>query len=150
MALGGNKKRRKQSSAVNAQIDTLLGPQTTIEGNLRFSGGLHVDGVVKGNIVASEDSQSSCHVSEQGRVVGELKVPNVNINGTIDGDVYSSGLVELDENARINGNVYYNLIDVAIGAQVNGQLVFCEAGGSASKPKLKEVVGQPPVQGKTA
>ena len=150
MALGGNKKRRKQNNNMNQQIDTLLGPQTTVEGNLNFSGGLHIDGVVKGNVIAAEDTKSSCHVSEQGRVVGELKVPNVNINGTIDGDVYSSGLVELAENARINGNVYYNLIDVAVGAQVNGQLVYCEPGGEAKKPKLKEVGGQQSAQEKTA
>lgn len=69
MALSG-KKRRKQGNTPNMQIDTLLGPQTTVEGNLQFTGGLHIDGVVKGNVVASEESKSSCHVSEKGRVVG--------------------------------------------------------------------------------
>lgn len=139
MALMGSGKRRRQGSGTNSQIDTLLGPQTTIEGDLNFTGGLHIDGVVKGNVIAADDSKSSCHLSEQGRVVGELRVPNVNIDGTVDGDVRSSGLVELAENARINGNVYYNLLDVAIGAQVNGQLVFCEPGGEVGTPKLKSV-----------
>lgn len=150
MALMNMGKRRRQSSAINSQIDTLLGPQTTIEGDLSFTGGLHIDGVVKGNVLATDDSQSSCHLSEQGRVVGELRVPNVNINGTVDGDVRSTGLVELAENARINGNVYYNLIDVAVGAQVNGQLVFCEPGGEVGKPKLKSVNKVSKQQEKTA
>lgn len=135
MGLTGKSKRRRATTGLNMQIDTLLGPQTTIEGDLQFAGGLHIDGVVKGNVMAGAEGSSSCHVSDQGRVVGELRVPNVHIDGTIDGDVYSTGLVELAENARINGNVYYNLIDVAVGAQVNGQLVFCEPGGEVkTKP----------------
>lgn len=133
MAFGN--KRRKQNSPSSTQIDTLLGPQTVVEGSIKFSGGLHIDGVVKGNVVSADDSKSSCHISPKGHVVGELRVANVHINGAIDGDVYSTGLVELAENARINGNVYYRLIDVAVGAQVNGQLVYCEPGGEAGNAR---------------
>lgn len=136
MAMG--RKNRKKLSPSNMQIDTLLGPQTMIEGSVKFSGGLHIDGVVKGTVVAIDDSKSSCHVSDKGHVVGDLRVANVSINGTIDGDVYSTGLVELTENARINGNVYYSLIDVAVGAQVNGQLVYCEPGAEVAPARLQQ------------
>lgn len=142
MAFMKKKAHRKQSSAISGSIDTLLGPQTTIEGNLGFTGGLHVDGVVKGNLLAEDGSPAHCHISEQGRVIGEVRVPCVNINGTVDGDVYASELVELAENARINGNVYYNLIDIAVGAQVNGQLLYCDESPSEAAPTLQPVVTQ--------
>lgn len=135
MALG--RKRRKQTRPSMRQIDTLLGPQMEVEGCVQFSGGLHIDGVVKGTVLAADDSKSSCYISDKGRVVGDVRVANVSINGIIDGDVYSTGLVELAENARINGNVYYRLIDVAVGAQVNGKLVYSESGAEVAPARLQ-------------
>ena len=45
------------------------------------------------------------------------------LNGSVQGDVYASEHIELAPNARITGNVYYNLIEMAMGAEVNGNLV---------------------------
>ena len=105
------------------KINTLLGQQTEIQGDIRFSGGLHVDGTVKGNVSADNDGRSMLSLSESAVIEGAVSVPYVVLNGTVAGDVHSSEHVELAAKARITGNVHYNLLEMAIGAEVNGQLV---------------------------
>lgn len=114
----GNSKKRKAT-----RIDTLVGQHTEIQGDVRFTGGLHVDGTVKGNVIAENDGRSMLSLSECGTIEGEVSVPYVVLNGVVIGDVHSSEHVELASKARITGNVYYNLIEMAIGAEVNGKLV---------------------------
>jgi len=114
----GNSKKRKAT-----RIDTLVGQHTEIQGDVRFTGGLHVDGTVKGNVIAENDGRSMLSLSECGTIEGEVSVPYVVLNGVVIGDVHVSEHVELASKARITGNVYYNLIEMAIGAEVNGKLV---------------------------
>jgi len=45
------------------------------------------------------------------------------IDGEVQGDVVASERVQLIANSRITGNVQYNLIEMEVGAEVNGQLV---------------------------
>ncbi len=115
----GMKKKPKQT----AQIDSLIGQNTEIHGDVIFSGGLHVDGTVKGSVIAEQGNDSLLTLSERGTIEGEVKVPNVVINGKVIGDVYALAHIELAAEARINGNVYYSLIEMAMGAEVNGNLV---------------------------
>lgn len=114
-----NSKRKKKTT----RIDTLIGQSTEIAGNIRFTGGLHVDGTIKGNVYAENDGRSMLSLSEQGTIEGEVKVPYVVVNGVVIGDVHGGEHVELQAKARVAGNVYYNLIEMAIGAEVNGKLV---------------------------
>ncbi len=113
--------KRKKIKA--SKIDSLIGRQTEIFGDLRFSGWLHVDGTVKGNVVADDDSSSVLTLSEHGTIEGEVRVPNVVLNGVVIGDVHANAQIELAANAQITGNVYYQLIEMAMGAEVNGNLV---------------------------
>ncbi len=114
----------KKKKAVKAtRIDTLVGQHTHIKGDISFSGGLRIDGSVAGNINATGDTESVLTLSEQGAVEGEIRVPNLVINGTISGNVYASEHVELASKAKINGNVYYRLLEMAMGCEVNGQLI---------------------------
>ncbi len=105
------------------KMDSLIGRQTVVQGDLRFQGGLHVDGTVRGNIYAEEDEQATLSLSEHAEVEGEVSVPFISIDGTIKGDVHSSEHIELSAHARVIGNVHYNLIEMALGAQVNGKLL---------------------------
>ena len=120
-----------------ARIDTLVGQGTEITGDLVFSGGLHVDGTIKGNVVAEEGSTALLILSEFGRIEGEVTVPNMVLNGEIVGDVFGSTRVELAPKARVKGSVYYNLIEMAIGAEVNGGLVH-EPNGSKLPKQLED------------
>lgn len=105
------------------QIDSLLGQKTQIKGDIIFTGGLHIDANVEGNINAPDESGSVLTLSEQGSIKGEVHVPNIIINGTVIGNVYAEESIELALHARITGNVYYNLIEIATGAEVNGSLI---------------------------
>ena len=114
-----------------SKIDTLIGHQTEIQGDIIFTGGLHIDGKVKGNIVAERGSASVISLSEEGVIEGEIHVPNVVLNGAVIGDVYSDTHIELAANARIKGNVYYSFIEMARGSEVNGNLVHQSGGGDS-------------------
>ncbi|MCZ6525278.1 MAG: polymer-forming cytoskeletal protein [Gammaproteobacteria bacterium] len=114
---GSRQKRR------TTRIDTLIGQHSEILGDIRFNGGLHVDGTIKGNVIADRDSRSMLSLDEKGTIEGEVNVPYVVINGVVIGDVHGGDHVELSSKARVTGNVYYNLIEMAIGAEVNGKLV---------------------------
>ena len=115
-----SKKKKKVNST---RIDTLIGQHTHIKGDISFSGGLRVDGSIAGNINATGDTESVLTLSEQGAIEGEIRVPNLIINGSISGNVYASEHVELASKAKINGNVYYHLLEMAMGCEVNGQLI---------------------------
>ncbi|UCE89827.1 MAG: polymer-forming cytoskeletal protein [Pseudomonadota bacterium] len=143
----GNAKNPKPAKQ-SAKIDTLIGQNTEVRGDIVFSGGLHVDGIVRGNVIAEEGSGSLLTLSERGQIEGDVKVPNVVLNGTIVGDVHAPGHIELAAQARVNGNVYYSLIEMAMGAEVNGNLVHrseaadsvvaLKRNGNSSEPKTSE------------
>jgi cytoskeletal protein CcmA (bactofilin family) len=118
--------RRKQIP--HNKVDTLVGSNSQVNGDLSFSGHCHVDGVVKGSVSAEADSSSALSISEEGTVEGGVAVPFVILNGLVRGDVVASQRVELGATARVIGNVYYNLIEMAIGAEINGKLVHQPAG----------------------
>jgi cytoskeletal protein CcmA (bactofilin family) len=113
----GRKQRR------HTVVETLVGSNTRISGDLHFSGGCHVDGTVNGSVTADPDSQSALSISEEGNIDGGVTVPFVVLNGIVRGDVFANQRVELGPTARVIGNVYYNLIEMAIGAEINGKLV---------------------------
>lgn len=113
----GRKERRPTA------IHTLIGENTGIEGDLLFTGGCHVDGQVNGNVKADHDPDAYLSVSENGRVQGSVVVPRLALSGTVQGDVVVTEKVELGPTARVDGNVHYNLIEIAAGAEINGQLI---------------------------
>ena len=119
----GKNKRKSVSKAHSATFDTLISSKTSIEGDLQFAGGLHIDGYIKGTIRSSEDNEAVVRISDIGEIDGDVYAPHIIINGTVHGDVYASSHVELAENASVKGNVYYHLIEMAMGAEVNGNLV---------------------------
>jgi cytoskeletal protein CcmA (bactofilin family) len=126
-----------------ARIDTLIGKNSRITGDLQYKGGLHVDGEIRGNVQAEDGSDSMLSLSQHGAIRGQVKVPNLTINGTVEGDVHAEKRLELGPEARITGDVYYNLIQIAVGATVNGKLVHKPAGPTlaVNNPKNKVAGG---------
>lgn len=120
-----------KAKKTSGKIDTLIGQNTEIRGDVVFTGGLHVDGVIKGNVTAAQDGSSMLSLSERGRIEGEVRVPNLVLNGSVIGDVHAGTHIELAPKSRINGNLYYKMLEMAMGAEVNGKLVrrSAEAGG---------------------
>lgn len=106
-----------------SKIDTLIGQDIEVLGDIKFSGGLHLDGKVVGNVSAENSEGSVLIVSDKGRVEGDVSVSYAVINGEVTGNVYASEKLELSGKARINGNVHYNLLEMASGAEVNGKML---------------------------
>ena len=103
---------------------TVIGSGTVINGGLTFTGGLHLDGEIHGDVIAdSESENSTLTVSDQAIIVGDVRVANLIVNGSIDGDIHSSLLLELAENARVSGEIHYQQLEMAMGASVAGGMV---------------------------
>ncbi|MCL4470177.1 MAG: polymer-forming cytoskeletal protein [Gammaproteobacteria bacterium] len=130
MFFGNNKRSRPQN-----RIDSLIGSDTKIEGNIIFSGGLRVDGSIKGNVSEMDDQPSTLVLSEQARVEGVIRVSHVVINGTVVGPVQAQEYVELQLKSRVTGDVFYKTLEMHVGAIVEGKLVHREG----ATEKLAEV-----------
>ena len=133
----GRKQRR------HSIIDTLVGPNSRVNGDLFFEGGCHIDGTVKGNVSADSESSSALSISEDAIVEGGVTVPYVVLNGIVRGDVFAHQRVELGPTARVIGNVYYNLIEMAIGAEINGKLVHQPDGQVPLRTRTSEEIEVP-------
>lgn len=128
-----------KKSRGQAPINTLVGADTRVNGDIEFSGGFHVDGYVKGNVKATKDNTSVLIISERGCVEGSVHVPHVVLNGIVKGDVRATQRVELGPKARVIGNVQYKLIEMSIGAEVNGKLIH-ESETAAPKSTSRPIV----------
>jgi cytoskeletal protein CcmA (bactofilin family) len=113
----------KRNKSRLEQIDTLIGAGTRIDGGVRFTGGLHVDGHIVGNVEASAERAATLSVSDSGVIEGSVAAPHVILNGAIQGDIVAYERVELGATAKVSGNVYYGLIEMAMGAEINGKLI---------------------------
>ncbi len=114
----------KRNNRVQNTIDTLIGVDTRIEGNIHFSGGLRIDGTVLGAITEPNDNPSTLILSEHGRIEGAITASKVVINGTVIGPVKATQFIELQTKARITGDVYYNSLEMHTGAVIEGKLVY--------------------------
>ncbi|WP_018870630.1 polymer-forming cytoskeletal protein [Thioalkalivibrio sp. ALgr3] len=112
------RKRRQRAR----RVDTLIGENTAIHGDLEFSGGLHLEGRIVGDVRASTDGSAVLVVDEKGQIEGQVAVPHLVLNGSVRGDVHAGEHVELGEKARLEGNLYYSVLQMAEGASVDGQL----------------------------
>ncbi len=111
-----------KDKGANTHYDTLISSKTEIVGDVKFTGGLHIDGVIKGNLVAEAGSGAVVHVSDKGRVEGQISAPNIIINGKVIGDVHAGEYIELAKKAQVSGDVYYQAMEMVLGAEVNGKL----------------------------
>jgi cytoskeletal protein CcmA (bactofilin family) len=117
------------------RIDTLIGRTARVHGEVEFEGGMHLDGHVAGGVRSDESRDSSLSVSETGSIEGPVRVPNVILNGTVRGDIHARERVVLGATAKVEGNVFYGVIEMTLGAQIVGKLVRLEPGGQVTAPQ---------------
>jgi len=117
-----------------SKIDTLIGRTVHVNGDLEFSGALHLDGRVSGDVRAEPSSDSTLSVSRHGCIDGAVEVANVILDGTVTGPIRARGRVVLGPTARVHGDVHYCVIELALGAEIKGRLV-CGAGDSGAAGK---------------
>jgi len=114
----------KGNNKPQSRIDSLIGAGTRIEGDITFSGGLRVDGQVRGSVVAAEGKASTLVLSEQAQIEGEIRVSHVVINGTVTGPIRAGEYLELQAKANVTGDVYYKSLEIQLGAVVQGRLIY--------------------------
>jgi len=119
------KKKKPAKRLTTARIDTLIGRRVEVIGEFVFSGGLHIEGVVRGNVTAREGEPAFLTLGAAGIIEGDVTVPSVVINGRVVGDVISAEHAELKQKAVVTGDVRYQMLEMAKGAEVNGSLVHC-------------------------
>ena len=108
------------------RIDTLIGAATKVVGDISFSGGLRVDGLVKGNVAAAGEEPSTLVLSENAKIEGKIRVSHVVINGAVLGPVHATEYVELQSKCHVAGDVFYKTLEMHMGAIVEGKLVHVE------------------------
>jgi len=128
--------QRKKRPAPQKRIDSLIGAGTVVEGNVTFTGGLRIDGKVRGNVVAANGDPCTLVLSEHARVDGEVRVTHMVINGTVNGPLHANDYVELQSKARVSGDITYRTLEMHVGAVIRGRLVHAEP-GTASVVELK-------------
>ena len=132
----------KDSNKLQNRIDCLIGAGATIEGNIIFSGGLRVDGRVRGNVIAADGKPGTLVLSEQAQIEGEIRVSHVVINGTVVGPVHAAEYVELQAKANVTGDVHYKTLEIQLGAVVQGRLVYQSDGKSEKIVQFKPVAAE--------
>ena len=113
----------KKTNKPQNQIDSLIGIGTHVVGDINFSGGLRIDGHVRGNITATGDKPSTLMLSDQASIEGKIKVSHAVINGTVVGPVHADEYLELQAKARVSGDVYYRALEIQLGATIEGMLL---------------------------
>ncbi len=116
-------------------IDSLIGATTRMEGNVVFHGGLRVDGHVRGDVVAAEGAAGLLVIGEHGRIDGNIVAVHVIVNGTVQGSISVSGVVELQPKAKVSGEVRYRSVEIHRGALVEGILSHFD--GDLVRPDLR-------------
>jgi cytoskeletal protein CcmA (bactofilin family) len=124
--------KKKQPS-----IKSLIAQGSCIEGNLKFTDGLRIDGEVIGNIRAAEGDASILVISESATVTGQIYADHVIINGRVLGPVHASELLELQPKANIEGDVSYKALEMHQGAVIFGQLRPTSSQEAEEQPLLK-------------
>ena len=114
----------KKANKIDNRIDTLVGADTQIDGDLSFGGGLRVDGAIRGNVAEQNGSPSTLILSEHGKIEGAVTAAKIVLNGKVVGTVKSSHFIELQTKARITGDLYYKSLEMHTGAVIEGKLVY--------------------------
>lgn len=131
--------KRKKPSAPQKRIDSLIGAGMVVNGDVTFSGGLRIDGQVRGNVLAANGEPCTLVVSERAKVEGEVRVSHLVLNGTVNGPLVAIDYLELQPKARVVGDVTYKTLEMHLGAVIRGRLNQTEP-GTASVVELKRAL----------
>jgi cytoskeletal protein CcmA (bactofilin family) len=115
--------RRKHNKSIEVtKLSSLIADNLEIVGDVHFSGGLRIDGKVEGNVLGKEGERSLLVLSSKGTIVGRVRAYDAVINGVVSGDLEIEHFVELQDNARVSGNITYRQLQLECGAVVAGRL----------------------------
>ena len=135
----GNKKNKPHN-----HIDTLIGANTNVKGDIHFRGGLRVDGHVTGDVIAPDNESSTLVLSSEGRIDGAIKVTHVIVNGKVSGPIYAQSYLELQEKSQVFGDVHYGTIEIHLGDLVEGKMVHLGSNDTKLSDKAVPLISSGP------
>ena len=109
------------------KINTLIGSDIVIKGDIIYNGTVHVEASVEGSLISSKNKESKLYINKSSVIRGFVDASNVAINGTVYGNVYVYDLLQLGSDAFIKGNIFYKSIEMEVGAKIDGRLVVCDS-----------------------
>jgi len=131
---------KDRASRAGDAVDTLVGPEVVLRGELQFAGGLYLEGCLLGSAIALEGRPAQFTIAARGRVEGEVRAPVVVVHGHVVGDIHASERLELGPGARVEGRLHYSVLQIAAGAAVSGQLLHRGAEAALVTPDAPTVV----------
>jgi cytoskeletal protein CcmA (bactofilin family) len=123
---------KKNDDPMQERIDCLIGSDACITGDVIFTGGLRIDGKIKGDVTVSNINPGTLMIGDQGSIEGVVRVSHLIVFGEIRGTVYATGLVDMRSKGRISGDVHYGELEVQAGAVIEGNLVKHKPAGAQS------------------
>jgi len=116
----------KKVNKIDSRIDTLVGTDTVVTGDIVFSGGLRIDGTIRGDVREQAGTQGTIVIGENGRVEGAVSATKIVLIGSVIGPVKASQFIELQSKARIKGDLHYKSLEMHMGSVIDGKLVHNE------------------------
>ena len=107
--------KRKRNSE-SSKLDTLIGPNTTLEGSIKTEGSLTVEGRVLGEV----EAKGEIVVGGTGKIEGDIFADSVMVGGEIAGEIVARRRLEITETGRVTGDVRAAAITVMEGGKVDG------------------------------
>ncbi|HEY4804320.1 MAG TPA: polymer-forming cytoskeletal protein [Paraburkholderia sp.] len=129
-------KKKPQPRIEQTKLATLIAQDITITGDLEYTDGLRLDGRVRGNVASKAGAKTLLVLSERGAIEGNVHGYDIVVNGRIQGDVFADHFVELQANAHVVGNIYYQQLQMDCGASVDGKLARRDPGAPGETPGL--------------
>ena len=117
-------------------ITTLIDKDIVISGDTTYTGGIRIDGKIKGNLKVHGEEGSLLIMGHGSKITGDVEVEKAIINGEINGNVKCRDYLELNTNAIVNGSIEYDIIEIHEGSKINGILKFIK-NKKKIKPKKK-------------
>jgi cytoskeletal protein CcmA (bactofilin family) len=131
------KKTKKKALGKSMQdFESILGASIRVDGNLIISKSVRIDGSLYGNILQEEGSEATIAIAPSARIFGDIRAEHINVAGSVKGNIFSSGKIELLAHAHIEGDITYGNIGIEIGANVTGKLLQISSAGVANEAEL--------------
>ena len=117
------------SGSSDFSINTIIGPSTSLSGDIDVAGFARIDGSIRGNVVA----KGRVIIGERARMKGNLTGTNITIGGVVCGNVIADGHLVILSTALIIGDIITRRIQADDGCFLNGKVTVCPNNESWTK-----------------
>ncbi|MCL2485751.1 MAG: polymer-forming cytoskeletal protein [Endomicrobia bacterium] len=107
---------KKSSKNLLDSVETLIGQNAVIEGNLKTDKVIRIDGKINGNIDAA-----GILLGADGLISGDIKTEVIMIGGAVKGNIFASESIEILPKAKVSGDIQTTLLTIAEGGFFEGK-----------------------------